>query len=402
MTNVDVADELREGGLPRDDDITPVAEDHVRELRQRHQAARLRAHWKIEIDMGGEWRDVTDRLEPYLISVTVLDRIMGLDEAKIELDDRDGRLGIPGFDARVRVEFGWQNEAFYRVFTGFVQDVESGFSRKGGGRRLWIDCKAFLLDQGVFDLQQWHKGEGAPPGQNEGKPIPLADVWPEIAQMIGARGVIDADVGKISRDYWYLHNESVMHWLMRLVGETGVGFKLAPGVAALFNPRSSRNALGEPLTEILAEWGVNLLVWRIKPYNARPNSGRTLSRWFDVMAGEWKDVRGSVMGGGPFGGAKGVAGIPAGFPNARVGEQNNDSLAFMSEFNRGTGYVIINGEPQAKAGADIVVWGARPGVDGRYQMEEVEHTYTRAGGYTTRIRVKRPTNVVGSLVSPPE
>src|SRR5688500_7587214 len=123
-----------EANPPRDI-TTPVQIEEVQDLRRLNTAARVRAYGKVEI----AGRDGTNRCAPYLISGVGLDKMVGIDEAKIELDDRDARLAIPPMDAPVRISFGWQNEGLYRVFTGFVQEVECGFSRKGGGRRMWLD-----------------------------------------------------------------------------------------------------------------------------------------------------------------------------------------------------------------------------------------------------------------------
>jgi uncharacterized protein len=56
---------------------------------------------------------------------------------------------------------------------------------------------------------------------------------------------------------------------------------------------------------------------------------------------------------------------------------------------RGTGWVVIDGEPRAKAGGRIRIAGARVGVDGDYFMEEVEHNYNPQTGFTTRIDVNK-------------
>ena len=68
------------------------------------QSQRFRAFVKVIVD----GRDVTDRLDPYLVSVLVKDG--GTWEAHIELDDRDARLDIPPFNAPLVVELGWTSE----------------------------------------------------------------------------------------------------------------------------------------------------------------------------------------------------------------------------------------------------------------------------------------------------
>ena len=43
---------------------------------------------------------------------------------------------------------------------------------------------------------------------------------------------------------------------------------------------------------------------------------------------------------------------------------------------------MINGEPRAKANGFVLLTGVRPGVDGTYYLERVEHLYSRQGYVT--------------------
>src|SRR6516164_2965129 len=100
------------------------------------QARRLKAACKIEI--GG--MDVTSKLEPFLVSLRVVCGVQMEDyNAEVELDDRDGRLPIPPINSPVKISLGWENEALGLVFDGVTHDVEHGFGRKQGGRRMWIN-----------------------------------------------------------------------------------------------------------------------------------------------------------------------------------------------------------------------------------------------------------------------
>jgi len=103
--------------------------------RALYQGGRRRAHCKIVVD----GKDVTNAFDPHLISVQVVDKEGAeTDTCSIELDDRDARLHIPPDDAPVSVSLGWHRENFPVIFEGRVADVESGFGRSNGGRRLWI------------------------------------------------------------------------------------------------------------------------------------------------------------------------------------------------------------------------------------------------------------------------
>ena len=98
------------------------------------------------------------------------------DTCHIELDDCDAKLPIPPDDAVVTVRIGWHNEGQYEIFSGKAKDIESGFGRKHGGRRLWIDSYgANIYGDGASPTQR-HWGEGAPPDKKEGEMVSLSQV----------------------------------------------------------------------------------------------------------------------------------------------------------------------------------------------------------------------------------
>jgi phage protein D len=58
---------------------------------------RQRAYIKVVV--GGE--DVTARINERLLSLTIIDKLGGMDECHIELDDREGRIRLPAGAARL-------------------------------------------------------------------------------------------------------------------------------------------------------------------------------------------------------------------------------------------------------------------------------------------------------------
>jgi len=144
-------------------------------------------------------------------------------------------------------------------------------------------------------------------------------------------------------------------------------------------------------------WGINLIGWRIKPYAGRPQWGSAQSRHFDIFGGVWKDVKGAIGGGTPFGGSGAIAHAVNSVTDQASGEQTNKGTSEDSQITRGIGWVLFNGEPNAKANGFVTISGARPGVDGTYTMTEVEHNYTRGVGYTTRANVRNPAGTGGGM-----
>ena len=89
------------------------------------QSSRLKAYCRVFID-GFE---ITDKLDPHLVSVRVID---GGPKSMIELevDDRDGKLPLPKLGSLVTVTLGWQTGG--PVFTTLperIQDIECGVQR---------------------------------------------------------------------------------------------------------------------------------------------------------------------------------------------------------------------------------------------------------------------------------
>ena len=167
-------DPMQYGILPLPFTGEPFLTKHV------GQTQRLKAQCQILINGV----DVTKRLNPYLINVHVEWLINpGYPEATIELDDRDGQLPIPKIGSTVHIFLGWENEELVGVFTnGKTFDVEHGFGRDQGGRRMWVHAQG--LDFATTHLKSPHMnsvGDGAPPGEKEGKKIPLLAAVQELA-----------------------------------------------------------------------------------------------------------------------------------------------------------------------------------------------------------------------------
>ena len=389
-----------------------------------HQGPRRLAVCQILVNGN----DITTKLFPYLISVQVTDNLEGgMDEANIELDDRNAELQIPPDGAELEVWLGWSGEGpripdlgresaaggqgvirpteqelkqeapfggpgLRQVFDGWVTNVESGFGRRGGGRRMWIEGKGFNDKGQAKEAQQAFLGEGkeddSEQGDGKGK-VPLKDMMTKVFGAAGLSVAMSPEMEKIARDYWHT-NDSPMNFGKRIAAETGGFFKISKRTAILIGKTEGVNAAGEEMPTVEAVWGINLIGWRIKPYVARPQWGSAQSRFFDAHGGAWKDVKGAIGGGTPFGGSQAIAHAVNSVTDQASGEQTNTGASEDSKSRRGTGWVLLNGEPNAKANGFVTISGARPGVDGTYTMTLVEHNYTRGVGYTTRATVQQP------------
>lgn len=348
-----------------------------------HQTMRYRAYIKVVVDGF----DVTNRLDPYLISVLVKDGPEW--EATVELDDRNGQLDIPPFEASLDIYMGWTSENSYRVFNGWISDIEHGFGRKLGGRRMTIHGFAYKQSSMVKTPFQDHAGDGAPPGQMQGTPIPFA----QAASQFGGNGGISVSAGPTfagtMRDYWSMNNESAMQWLSRHADELGAWTRIE-GNNAIFN---GVNDFNKP--NIQAVWGNNLISWRIRPFAARSLWAGSRQQYYDHMQGQWTNETKMFGLGTPFGFASAIHQLPTPAPSQEVAQQNTEGDLAKANWISGQGRIMINGEPQASWGGTVTLTGARPGVDGTYYIQCADQAWSRQG-YTTTLEVTP--NVAGGNI----
>lgn len=355
------------------------------------QTKRFRAFCKVFV----AGKDVTDRLDPYLVSVLVKDGPVW--EAHVELDDRDARLDIPPFAASLVVYLGWTSESSYKVFQGWISDIEHGFGRKLGGRRMFIHAVGYQQGGAVKTPFQDHVGEGAPPGKMEGSPIPFAQAAQQFAKNAGMTVSVGPSFTSTVRDYWSMHNESNMQWFSRQADELGAMTRIEGNNIVFF----AMQDFAKP--NIKAVWADNLISWRIRPFAARSIWAGASQQYYDHMLGQWTDIAKQFGLSAPFGGwSSAIHKLPVPAPNANVATQTTAGAAEKTNMYSGQGRVIINGEPQASWGGTVTIIGARPGVDGTYYIMCADHSWSRQGYVTTLEVVPNPGDTTFSKgYSPP-
>lgn len=335
------------------------------------QSQRFRTYCKVVVN----GIDVTDRLNPYLISVFVKDGPEW--EAAIELDDRNAALPIPPFQASLVIYLGWTSESSYSVFTGVISDVEHGFGRKLGGRRMTIHGFGYKQGSAIKTPFQDHVGEGAPPGQMQGTMIPFAQAASQFAGNAGFIVSVGPTFAGTMRDYWSMNNESAMQWITRHADELGAMSRIE-GNNIVFNGIAD---FGKP--NVTAVVGDNVISWRIKPILIRSMWSGGLQDYFDHMLGQWSQITNQFGFNAPFGegGAIYKPTVPA--PNSSVASQTAQGAEQKGLMNSGSGRIMINGEPRAGWGGTVTLIGARPGIDGAYHIMTSDHSWSRQGYVTT-------------------
>jgi phage protein D len=334
----------------------------------------------VKVVVGGE--DVTAKINERLLSLTIIDKLGGMDECHLELDDREGRIRLPAGPDEISVELGWPNEGSFTAFKGKTADLWSA-GQKHGGRTLTISAMGADLQKDTKAPMQWSLGDGQ-------EDVKIGDAMKKAGELAGVNIKVSPDLAKLARKFWMGNNESFMAFAQRIAGEVGGSFKISGSQATLTKAGSFANADGEPLFEVSAKAGKNLLAWRICPQDARPQWGGTGHTFFNPVLAKWEKVTSAIKGGGLPGWAASAmfTGLGA-LADKDVAQQQADGDRTISLGMRGTGWVALDGEPRAVAGGKIMIIGARPGVDGDYHMDEVEHRMDAQTGFTTRCDVSK-------------
>jgi uncharacterized protein len=337
------------------------------------QTNRMKAYCIVIVD----GIDITSKIEPHLISVRIVDGDQF--QCEIEIDDRDAKLPIPPILAQVEVHLGWERESMYKMFNGQIMDFEHGFGRKQGGRRMWVHANGTnTLSTKMKQPMQDNMGEGAPPGQKEGKAVGLTDWFQKVFKNGGVTGSVSGADAK--RDHWSMFNASPMHTIVQLAEEHGLMHQFSGGNHVKIEPPGMRGV------SCHAVWRDNLIGWRVRPFAARSAWKGSMNDVFDAKAGKWdKMVMDKVKSavGGPGDQAAATGGSPgAANSDSAAQGQNEGAVQAMDSAYPGHGRIVINGEPRAVWNSMVVLEGARPGVDGTYLIWTAEHIYSRQGYVT--------------------
>lgn len=313
--------------------------------------------------------NITTTLSPVLISLSVSDKVgTHSDTASLEIDDTEGRIVLPQIGAPVIVALGWEGEGVRVVFTGTVDEVKSSGSR-GSGRTLSITAKGMDTTKKPKEGQQRHFDDKT-----------AEDILKEAGKTAGVTEIeIDPSLASIKRKYFEMRDESFIHMGERLAREIGGNFRVV-GPKAIMSKRG-----GTYTAAVVAAWGRNLHSWDISPALGRTQYKTLRARWYDPKKAEWQETE-----------EQSKLSVDARHdhryskPDEDEAKQQTGSDKATSERDAGDGSVTIEGDTGAIPDGLCIVTGARPGVDGAYRIESVNHTYSRGGGFVTQLSLKQP------------
>ena len=337
----------------------------------------------FEINVGGV--DVTEKFNPILEHLDVHD-VSGetTDYANIILADVGGRVVMPAIGEGMTIMLGWANTGVAQVFDGIVDEVASRGGRSQG-RQLTISAHGFDTEGKAKEPLEFHKDKAS-----------LNDFLSEAAGKAGLSFQAESSIGSINRDYWAAGTESFIHLGQRIAHEVGAVFKIS-GSQAMMWPLNSPLASVGGNSSIVAQWGKgdhsgNLIDWDIAPILARPRFMQARTRYFDHMTATWKEITKAITGIGHQ-----AAQHTHRQSRADDKEATNASTAadLNSQREAGSGKVTIKGDPAARTEGTCNVVGVRPGIDGTYRINGVNHQLTRAAGFVTHLEIKQPQGEAG-------
>ena len=324
--------------------------------------------------------DISSRLLPLLTSLRISDREgTHSDTCELRIDDEDGRVIMPREGDPIIVSLGWEGEGMGVVFIGTVDEVQSSGSR-GAGRELRVSAKGVDTKGKAKEAQQRHFDNKT-----------LQQVLNDAGQHAGISVRVDPSLGSLKRDWWGMNDESFLHFGERLAREHGGLFKVR-GNQAILTAKGGGSVSGGGMGGVTAAWGDNLLSWDISPRMNRPRHKTTRARWYDKKKAKWEEVDVQV----PDQGA--IATLHDRYSRTDQDESKNSATnhAKDAEREKGGGSVTIDGTAAAQPGGTCAVVGARPGIDGPYRINGVDHDYNRGGGWTTKLDLKQPQGGTGS------
>lgn len=327
--------------------------------------------------------DISRTLAPILLTLKVsLYADKTSDTATIEIDDTNGRVRFPREGSEMTVELGWQNSGIAVVFMGTVDDVKSRCTR-GNGRTIVITAKSAET-----------KGKGKQHQDRHWDKKKLGDVMKDAASKAGHTIQVDQTLASIEREWWGMNAESFFHFGTRIAREVGGTFKVFGKKAVLVKRNSGMSMAGAALSSVTARWGEggNLIEWDISPVVGRPRFKAIEARWYDRKEAKWK--RQKVQLDDPNAVAEGMTRFVK--PTEQDAKHSAENDKADREREKGEGSVQIDGNISATPEGACIVIGARPGIDGVYRIDSVDHELSRSNGFTTTLSLKQPQGDAGT------
>lgn len=334
---------------------------------------------RFTVVIGGS--DITPTLIPLVNSIRISDAAgTHADTCSIEIDDSDGRVILPPVGVDMIVSLGWQGEAATQLFVGKVDEVKGSGSRSSG-RTLSVSAKGLDTLGKAKEHQQLH--------------IDNANIETALTKAGKAAGITSVKVApelkSITREYWALDGESFIAFGERVAREIGGVFKLQGNRAVMGKKGSGESPTGAALPTVTGRWGDNLISYDITPTTGRPRFKKVRARYYDKKTAKWMETDAEIEDDKAQ--ALHIRRNTVADEGEAKGATENDKAESANQ--KGGGSVTIDGNGIVTPEGTFILSGTRPGIDGAYRIETVQHEYSRSGGWTTQLSLKRPDGDAG-------
>jgi uncharacterized protein len=326
------------------------------------------ANWSVKWQVLIEGKDLSSKMQPYLISISVTDKAgTASDSCQLTFDDTDDVINLDMEGKAIAVSLNG-----YPAFNGTVETARSQGSC-GGGRIVLVTAKGFDTRGKAKQAQAFHMDDA-----NLGKFLGA------VAKDAGFDLVMDADLAGITRDYWSADYESFLDLGEKLAREVGGTFKIRGKQAVLV--KRGENDL--PTVNGVVGQGGNVISWDMAPFTGRSSYTKAEARWFDRKDAKFKTETIDIDLGKDAPDASNIVRMPMGDETQakhRAGGRKSEAKR-----DAGVGTVTLDLAPDAQAEALFVLSGAKRDVDGNWRIDGVTHRADRAGGSITMLELKEP------------
>lgn len=307
-------------------------------------------------------KDITTLINDRLLSLRTSDKPgMESDDFELRIDDRDQAVALPSRGAGIEVYLGYTGQALTRLGRYTVDEIELS----GPPDTMVIRGKASDM-----------RGSGKTVRSGSWENVPLQQIVRDMAARNGWQPVcpVQTKVPRVDQ-----LNESDYNFITRLAKQYDCTAKLADGKLLVMPRQGGQTASGKNLSPVvLKRADLSRYQFRLGDRNTQ-KAVRTKHQ--DKKSGALKVVE--------LDNDDLPNGLPAVhtdrhiYPNKSAAEQA--AKARLAAFNRSTAGVRLEmvGRSDVFAERSIIVQGIKPGLDGEYLAEAVEHLFTSSGWTTT-------------------
>jgi phage protein D len=317
--------------------------------------------------------DVTERLRGGGISMTVTDGIgYKADTLQIVIDDHNGIVAAPSTGTKLSARGGYRDGEI-REFGDFIVDQVS-FS--GWPQQITIDAQSVAAASAAKEKESKDfRAEEYPT---------YGDIFRELAGKAGLSLHISADLADIANEYEAQGEEDNLEFATRLGRKIDATVSVKSGRMIVAKRGSGLSASGKPMPDLTAAIGVNLLSYSAT-WMDKPKHSNVRATWYDRKSNRRVIVETET-------GLEGPAFLIR-EPFQSQEEAIRAAAAKANELKRGqaNAQFTINGAPGARAGANVLVSGARPSINGAWYVKSVTHNFSSSAPYTTNLECELPT-----------